>query len=304
MLPDIRAVFAAFVAVIGRLMIAFAAVATFRVAQGSRVASLQFDLARRGQAAPPQTGQRVAAIETPGPHIAPPPPLRVVEIKSAPVGAEAWAIPLVPEMEPETEAAPIAIAAPREEAIVPVAEAPVGGPLAEPAACTERSRSRRRQKSAPSAPHASAQDRGGAARRAGARERETGRGVVVQQRIWKFRIRKHARKAIDCGELLAVGQPARETRRSSVDEFRTNLVTQPPHHAAIAAAAGQHQDKLLRHIDLGMQPHAAVGHVGDPAIARQRAGRRLYLGEPAHREALAAPPVLGRHFRFGLQHDA
>jgi len=133
MLPDIRAVFAAFVAVIGRLMIAFAAVATFRVAQGSRVASLQFDLARRGQAAPPQTGQRVAAIETPGPHIAPPPPLRVVEIKSAPVGAEAWAIPLVPEMEPETEAAPIAIAAPREEAIVPVAEAPVGGPLAEPA---------------------------------------------------------------------------------------------------------------------------------------------------------------------------
>jgi len=127
MLPDIRAVFAAFVAVIGRLMIA---VATFRVAQGSRVASLQFDLARRGQAAPPQTGQRVAAIETPGPHIAPPPPLRVVEIKSAPVGAEAWAIPLVPEMEPETEAAPIAIAAPREEAIVPVAEAPVGGPLA------------------------------------------------------------------------------------------------------------------------------------------------------------------------------
>jgi len=45
MLPDIRAVFAAFVAVIGRLMIA---VATFRVAQGSRVASLQFDLARRG----------------------------------------------------------------------------------------------------------------------------------------------------------------------------------------------------------------------------------------------------------------
>ena len=170
MLPDIRAVFAAFVAVIGRLMIA---VATFRVAQGSRVASLQFDLARRGQAAPPQTGQRVAVIKTPGPHIAPPPPLRVVEIKSAPVGAEAWAIPLVPEMEPETEAAPIAIAAPREEAIVPVAEAPVGGPLAEPAACTERSRSRRRQrrarqkarrrqKSAPSAPRASAQGRGGA----------------------------------------------------------------------------------------------------------------------------------------------
>jgi len=96
-----------------------------------------------------------------------------IEYANAPVGAEAWAIPLVPEMEPETEAAPIAIAAPREEAIVPVAEAPVGVPLAEPAACTERSRSRRRQrgarrkarrrqKSAPSAPRASAQGRGGA----------------------------------------------------------------------------------------------------------------------------------------------
>ena len=71
-------VFAAFVAAIGLLMIAFAAVAAFRVAQESRFASLQSDLARRGQAAPPQTGQRVAVIETPGPHIAPPPPLPVV----------------------------------------------------------------------------------------------------------------------------------------------------------------------------------------------------------------------------------
>ncbi len=130
MLPDIRAVSAAFVAAIGLLMIAFAAVAAVRVAQESRFASLQSDLARRGQAAPPQTGQRVAVIETPGPHIAPPPPLPVVEIKTAPVGAEVSALPLVPEMEPEPEAAPIAIAAPREEAIVPVAEAPVGGPLA------------------------------------------------------------------------------------------------------------------------------------------------------------------------------
>ena len=65
-----------------------------------------------------------------GQNIAPPPPLPVVEIKTAPVGAEVSALPLVPEMEPEPKAAPIAIAAPREEAIVPVAEAPVGGPLA------------------------------------------------------------------------------------------------------------------------------------------------------------------------------
>lgn len=133
MLPDMRAVFAAFVAAIGLLTIAFGAVAAFRVAQESRSVSFQSDLARRGQAVPPQAAQRVAVIETPGPHLAPPPPLPVVEIKTAPVGAEVSSIPLVPETEPEPEAAPIAIAAPREEAIVPLAEAPVGGPLAEPA---------------------------------------------------------------------------------------------------------------------------------------------------------------------------
>src|SRR5690349_15752713 len=93
MLPDIRAVFAAFVAAIGLLMIAFAAVAAFRVAQESRVASLQSDLTQRGQAMPPQTGQRVAVIETPGPHMAPPPPLPAVEVKIAPVGAEVSSIP-------------------------------------------------------------------------------------------------------------------------------------------------------------------------------------------------------------------
>lgn len=135
MLPDIRAVFAAFFAAIGLLMIAFAAVAALRVAQESRFASVQSDLAQRGQAVPPQTGQRVAVIETPGPHIAPPPALPVVEIRSAPVGAEVSSIPLLPATEPEPEpaAAPVTIAAPREEAIVPVAESPVGGPLAEPA---------------------------------------------------------------------------------------------------------------------------------------------------------------------------
>ena len=135
MLPDIRAIFATFVAAIGLMMIAFAAVAAFRVAQESRVASLQSDLAQRGQAVPPQAGQRVAVIETPGPHIAPPPPLPIADIRSVPVGAEVSSIPLLPAMrpEPEPEAAPVAIAAPREEAIVPVAEAPLGGPLAEPA---------------------------------------------------------------------------------------------------------------------------------------------------------------------------
>ena len=86
MLPDIRAAFAAFAAAIALLMVAFAAVAAFRVAQEGRFASVQSDLAQRGRAVPPQTGQRIVVIETPGPHIAPPPPLPAVEIRSVPVG--------------------------------------------------------------------------------------------------------------------------------------------------------------------------------------------------------------------------
>jgi hypothetical protein len=132
MLPDIRAVFAAFVAAIGLMMIAFGAVAAFRVAQESHSGSLQADLAKRGQAAPPRSGQRLTVIETPGPHIAPPPPLPVIEVKTAPVGAEVSSIPVVRETAPDV--LPIAIAAPREAAIVPAAETPIGGPLAEPAA--------------------------------------------------------------------------------------------------------------------------------------------------------------------------
>ena len=58
MLPDIRAVIAAIVAAIGLLMIAFGAVAAFRVAQENQSGSLQADLATRGHAVPPQSGQR------------------------------------------------------------------------------------------------------------------------------------------------------------------------------------------------------------------------------------------------------
>jgi len=149
MLPDIRAVFAAFVAAIGLMMIAFAAVAAFRVAQENRFASLQSDLAQRGQAVPPQTGQRVVVIETPGPHIAPPPPLPIVEIRSAPVGAEVSSILLLPATQPEPEAAPVAIAAPREETTAPVTEAPIGGPLVAPApARSETDRAAARQERA------------------------------------------------------------------------------------------------------------------------------------------------------------
>ena len=130
MLPDIRAVFAALVAAIGLMMIAFGAVAAFRVAQESHSGSLQADLAKRGQAVAPQSRQRFTVIETPGPHMAPPPPLPVIEVKTAPVGAEVSSIPVVRETAPDVPP----IAAPREAAIVPAAETPIGGPLAEPAA--------------------------------------------------------------------------------------------------------------------------------------------------------------------------
>jgi hypothetical protein len=53
-------------------------------------------------------------------------------VKTAPVGAEVSSIPVVRETAPDV--LPIAIAAPREAAIVPAAETPIGGPLAEPAA--------------------------------------------------------------------------------------------------------------------------------------------------------------------------
>lgn len=137
MLPDMRAVFAAFVAAIGLLMIAFAAVAAFRVAQDSRSGSFQADLARRGQAVPPQSGQRVTVIETPGPHIAPPPPLPVVEVRTAPVGAEVSAVPVVREVAADPQ--PVAVAAPREpetpreQETSTVTHPPIGGPFAEPA---------------------------------------------------------------------------------------------------------------------------------------------------------------------------
>ena len=197
MLPDIRAVFAAFLAAIGLMMIAFGAVAAFRVAQESHSGSLQADLATRGQAAPPQSGQRLTVIETPGPHIAPPPPLPVTEVKAAPVGAEVSSIPVVHETMPDVP--PVAIAA-REAAIVPTAETPIGGPLAEPAAAqseAEDSRrrksragkeARRRQEGARRAHRAPTQDRGGA-RRAGAGE-TAGRDVVIQQWFWKSRLWK------------------------------------------------------------------------------------------------------------------
>ena len=72
MLPDIRAVIAAMVTAIGLLLISFAVVASYRIAQQHQAGSLQTDLAKRGQTVPPPSGDRpVPIVETPRPHLAP-----------------------------------------------------------------------------------------------------------------------------------------------------------------------------------------------------------------------------------------
>src|ERR1044072_6333934 len=131
MLPDLRAVLAALIAAVGLMMIAFGAVAALRVAQQSHAGSFQTDLAQRGQTALPKPAQRVAVIETPGPHLAPPPPLPVVDVTTAPVGAEVSAIPVIPETVQDLSTPAFVVQ--REEELPAVAVAPVGGPLAEPA---------------------------------------------------------------------------------------------------------------------------------------------------------------------------
>src|ERR1044072_7186964 len=96
MLPDLRAGLAALSAAVGLRMIACGAVAARRVAQQSHAGSFQTDLAQRGQTALPKPAQRVAVIETPGPHLAPPPPLPVVDVTTPPGRAHVSAIPLTP----------------------------------------------------------------------------------------------------------------------------------------------------------------------------------------------------------------
>jgi hypothetical protein len=125
MLPDIRAVVAAMLAAIGLLMISFALVASYRVAQEHQSGSLQADLAKRGRdALPVKSGERqIPIIETPGPHVLAP-------AETAPIVTVA-----APLAEPEAASpAPVAAMPPQGEILPPPAEPPVGGPLAEPPA--------------------------------------------------------------------------------------------------------------------------------------------------------------------------
>jgi len=160
MLPNLRAVFAATLAALALLTLAFGAVATFRVAQGQH-GVLQADLVQRARTIPPPKSEPriVMVIDTPGPHLAPPPALPVVNVREVPVGAEvadtpvALAPPSPPSPAPDVVAAPtaplateappaqaeeppIVVAAPRENAVPApeVARPPlaIGGPLAAP----------------------------------------------------------------------------------------------------------------------------------------------------------------------------
>lgn len=153
MLPDLRAVIAATIATVGLMMVAFGAVAAFRVAQASH-GSLQAELAARVRMAellPPPARRPVTVIDTPGPHIAPLRPLPVVEVRDAPIATEfrdltppafeaagIKAPATAPEPAPPAPAAPAAPAA--EITVLPPAEPPMGGPLAEARPASEAER--------------------------------------------------------------------------------------------------------------------------------------------------------------------
>src|SRR5581483_2594772 len=137
MLPDLRAVLAATIATVGLLMIAFGAVAAFRIAQDNHGA-LQADLAKRARVAAlaPPARHPVRVIDTPGPHIAPFPPLPVREVKDAPIASVLFDPPgpvaAAPSAAPPEPPAAVAVPS-TEPPTPPVAEAPVVAPPSQPA---------------------------------------------------------------------------------------------------------------------------------------------------------------------------
>jgi hypothetical protein len=148
MLPDIRALLAALVAAVALLMVSFALVATFRVAQGHRSTALQASLTEsfrtplaeqsRAPTEQPTPQRAVLIVETPGPLMAPVPPALdpPIAVKIARI-AEAAPEP-APVMRVERlPIAPIVAALPEEPTPAePLpAEPAMGGPLvAEPPA--------------------------------------------------------------------------------------------------------------------------------------------------------------------------
>ena len=76
------------------------------------------------------------------------------------------------------------------------------------------------------------------------------------------------------------------------DKFGADFVAEPPDDPVDAllganAVAGKQQDEVIGHIEaLDVEPHAAVGNIGDEAVARQRAAAELDFCHPVD---LAAP---------------
>jgi len=81
------------------------------------------------------------------------------------------------------------------------------------------------------------------------------------------------------------------------DEGDTDFAAQPPHHLASAAdalVAGDQQIELIGCVDaIGKQTRALLGHVGDRAVARERAGICLEFGDPVDGIAPVLAAFLG-----------
>ena len=74
--------------------------------------------------------------------------------------------------------------------------------------------------------------------------------------------------SVACGDTLA------ESTQLGIGEFGPDLRAETPDDAAFALAMNRIReldDELRRHVDaFGEQAHAAVGNIGDQALARQR----------------------------------
>ena len=242
---------------IGLLMIAFAVVATFRVAQESRVGSLQADLAQRGQAAPPQTGQRRRGHRDAGAtsRAAPSSARRRNKVRAGrrrSLGHSARA----------GDGARAGSSADRDRGAARGSDSAGGRSADRRAARRARACTRAKPIAPPprkSAPESSPPRRARARRasRASARPRRRERSarearpspfnngfgiralavLAAEARALEIPIRKHVREAIGCGELSRRPPPGARSPAQGVDEFRADLVAEPPHHAAIAPAA-------------------------------------------------------------------
>lgn len=137
MLPNIRVVLGAIVAAIALLAMSFALLATFRVAQDTRIGMLQADLAQRGRSFIPASQESRPALPVDKPTPLEANPVAVVEIQVAPeIPKEAPETPMavdlgVPQGEPPVTELPVAELVATEVGAIepPSAKPPMGGPL-------------------------------------------------------------------------------------------------------------------------------------------------------------------------------